>query len=200
MGQPGIFEASILSGCWERTMSKFITAMHPKSEVRFNPATVRKLLSQGWVGQPKIHGHRVQLHVPADPAERILAFNRQGEEHQQNLTAAMQKDLRYLFSPASGWNVIDGEWLKSQHKIFLFDFLQREGQVLRQLTYGQRYEFLPRLYRSDCLQTLPVLTSIESCLRAYEDPSNEGLVFKSMNSPGFANTSIIRCRRPKIEG
>jgi hypothetical protein len=45
---------------------------------------------------------------------------------------------------------------------------------------------------------LPLITSLERCLEvlAGDDEDVEGLVFKS-KSPGFADTTIVRCRKKK---
>jgi len=56
---------------------------------------------------------------------------------------------------------------------------------------------LPQVYRSDCVETLPLYRTVERCLEALARPEPwiEGLVFKALSTPGFADTSVIRCRR-----
>jgi ATP-dependent DNA ligase len=176
--------------------SLFIRPIHPKTEIRPTPEAIRKVLAAGWVGQLKIHGHRAQIHIPADPKEEILAYNRQGQLHKKEIPSSIQTELRRVFAPASAWNVIDSEWLKPEDKIYVFDFLKKEGESLHRLNFQDRWKLLPRAYLSPHLQTLPVLTTLAQCLEALGRPEEtiEGLVFKSP-SPGFEDSSIVRCRR-----
>lgn len=177
--------------------SPFIRAPHPKTGIRPLPDTMRRILEAGWVAQLKIHGHRAQVHVPADPKKPIHVLNRQGQSHRKKMSEAMTKEVRRLFQPEEGWNVVDAEWLKDEEKLFVFDFLKKEGEILRRLTYPQRYALLPRLYLSPCVATLPLIRDLAGCLKALETEQDhiEGLVFKSLTTPGFADTSIIRCRK-----
>jgi len=177
--------------------STFIKAMHPKTEIRPLAESIRRVLDKGWVGQLKIHGHRLQLHIPADPKLPILAFTRQGKIHGKPLLPKMQKEIRRVFGPEQGWNVLDAEWLKPAEKIFVFDFLKKEGEVLRKLTFPERWKLLRRDYLSPYLVTLPLLKDLKACLEALERTEEhiEGLVFKSSTTPGFSDTSIVRCRR-----
>jgi ATP-dependent DNA ligase len=193
---PGIFEPTIFSPKVFLMASRFIRAPHPKSEIRPQAAAIQKVLDAGWVGQLKIHGHRVQLHIPADPDGEILAYTRQGSSHKKLLSVSITRELRRLLTPKEDWNVIEGEWLKPKDKIYLFDFLKQDGSLLNRLSYQERYKLLPRAYISPHVQTLPLVTSLEKCLEILEGDEEdvEGLVFKS-SSPGFADTSIVRCRK-----
>jgi len=177
--------------------SRYIRAMHPKTEIRSDRATIEKVLSSGWVGQLKIHGHRAQIHLPSDSDQPVIAYNRQGEAHKKLLPPEIIAELNRLFRPAHGWSVIDAEWIKPKNKLFIFDFLKKEDELLSHLNYAERHRLLPREYLSPYLSTLPLLNTIEKCLQALAkpDPHLEGLVFKSLNTPGFSDTSIVRCRR-----
>ena len=157
--------------------SVFIRATHPKAEIRPDASAIQKILTAGWVGQLKIHGQRHKLAIPA----------------------AMVKELQRLFTPKSGWNVIDAEWLKPEKKLFVFDFLKREDKTLRAMTYPERWDLLPRSFLSPHISVLPLLKDQAACLKAMETPGAhiEGLMFKSMSSSGFADSSIVRCRRKK---
>lgn len=192
---PGIFEETVLSKRVPLMPSRFIRAPHPKTEIRPNSEAVKKVLDAGWVGQLKIHGHRVQLHIPSDEDTKILAYNRQGQLHKQILSPAMEKEIRRLFTPSTGWNVVEGEWLKPKEKIFLFDFLKEDGKTLERLSFQERWKKLPRDFISPHLKTLPLITSLEKCMEVLSKTQEdiEGLVFKSQ-SPGYKDTSILRCR------
>ncbi|MGE3683495.1 MAG: hypothetical protein AB7G93_17365 [Bdellovibrionales bacterium] len=171
--------------------------MHPKTQISPSRVAVEKMLRAGWVGQVKIDGHRAQIHIPADPGEPPIAFNRQGKPHQKLLPDKVTAELRRLFKIECDWTVIDAEWLKSEDKLFVFDVLKLDGKILRSLTYMERWKLLPRLYISRHVQTLPLLTTTEKCMAilAQQDPTVEGLVFKAAASKGFGDTCIVRCRK-----
>lgn len=176
--------------------SKFLRAMHPKTEIRGDRESMAKILDAGWIAQMKIHGHRAQVHISADESEPILVYNRQGNLHKKNLSLNMTRELRRLFSPQTGWNVLDSEWLKPEDKLYVFDFLKKEGKLLKHLPFEDRWKLLPRNFISPRIQTLPVYKHVERCLEVFskEDKNLEGLVFKSP-AKGFSDTSIIRCRK-----
>lgn len=160
---------------------------------------IQRVLASGWVGQLKIHGHRAQIHIPSDRDQEPLVYNRQGALHKKLLPQTVVEELRRLFEPETGWNVIDAEWIKDIDKLYVFDFLKKDGELLNKLTFSERYVFLPQDFISPHLQTLPLLKSVERCLEALERKEDfiEGLVFKALNTKGFADTSIVRCRRQK---
>jgi len=179
--------------------SAFIKAMHPKSEILPEASAVKQTLDRGWIGQTKMHGHRAQIHISANPDENPLAFTRQGKRHSKPLPPAMIRELRRLFRPEKGWTAIDAEWLKDDKKLYVFDLLKSEGEVLWRLTFPERWAMLPRNFISPHITVLPLLRDLPGCLKVLEkaDPKNEGLVFKSSTSTGFSDTSIVRCRRRK---
>ena len=196
---PGIFQETIFTRRphdTEALPSLFIDPIHPKTEVRPNPETITKVLNSGWVAQLKIHGHRAQIHLSSNPEDAILVYNRHGELHKKELSLVMESELRRLFTPQTGWNVIDAEWLKPEDRLYVFDFLKKDGLLLRKLCFLDRWNQLPRAYISPCIQTLGVITHLQECLDVFSKKGQnlvEGLVFKSP-SPGFEDSSIIRCR------
>lgn len=197
MSLPGIFEPTIFSGRRPLTgISRFIQPMHPKTEIQPTRASIQRVLQAGWIGQLKVHGHRAQIHIPADDTQLVQVYTRQGQLHKMRMPESMVKEVRRLFTPQSGWNVIDAEWLKGENRLFAFDFLKRNGELLDDCTYIQRYELLPRVYRSDCIETLPLIKTIDECLATLErkEPWVEGLVFKSSTTIGFSDTAVVRCR------
>lgn len=177
--------------------SPYIKAMHPKTEILPHPTAIARILKNGWIAQTKIHGHRAQIHLAADPKEPLIAYTRQGKKHKLSLSPSLTKELSRLFRPQKGWNVVDAEWLKPEKKIFVFDFLKHEGKTLRGLTFPERWELLPRDFISPHIRVLPLLRDLESCLEVLqsENTSVEGLVFKSTASTGFSDSSIVRCRK-----
>jgi ATP-dependent DNA ligase len=193
---PGIFEKTILSP--KRSFvsrSVFIKAMHPKTEISPSRESVEKILKAGWVGQMKIHGHRAQIHL--HPTEESIAYNRQGRPHKMLLPDEITQELRRVFEPENDWTVIDTEWLKPEGKLFVFDVLKLNGKLLRTMNYQERWKLLPKLYISPHVQTLPMITSAEKCMEvlARKEEHIEGLVFKSVTTKGFEDTSIVRCRK-----
>jgi ATP-dependent DNA ligase len=201
-GLPGIFEPLIFHARKGLVPpSVFLRAMHPKTEISPTPAAVEKILRSGWVGQIKIHGHRAQIHLPADAKQEMIAYNRQGRRHAKLLPPNIVKELRRLFDVQEGWTVLDCEWVKPEDKLYIFDILKRNGENLRRLTYSERYELLPRSYISPHIQTLPLLKTVDKCMQVLHSQEEhiEGLVFKSPTTKGFEDTSIVRCRkRPTV--
>jgi len=191
---PTIFTRRVVMGS-----SPYIKAMHPKTEIKPEPQAIQRILNAGWVAQTKIHGHRAQIHVPSDPEQSVIAYTRQAKLHKKVLPPKMVKEILRLFKPAKGWNVIDAEWLKEEDKLFVFDFLKREGETLRLKNFPARFALLPRAFISPCISVLPILRDLPSCLKIMEttDDHIEGLVFKSTTSMGFSDTSIVRCRKRK---
>ncbi len=177
--------------------SNYLKAMHPKTEISPTAASIEKILRAGWIGQIKIHGHRAQIHIPADPKEDAIAYNRQGRPHKKLLPDEILLELRRILKLESDWTILDSEWLKPEGKLYIFDILKADGQNLRSLSYLERWKLLPKLYISPHVQTLPILTTVEKCLEILRgsDENVEGLVFKSKDTKGFADTSIVRCRK-----
>ena len=196
---PGIFEPTLFSRRMKLPPSFYIRAMHPKTEIRPDLESVRRILDAGWVAQLKIHGHRAQVHIHESALQPVLVYNRQGQLHKKELPAAMENELRRIFQPARGWNVIDAEWIKDQDKIYAFDFLKQDDQLLRGLNFETRWKRLPRNVLSPSVQILPLLRDAKECMEALARSEEwiEGVVFKSQ-TPGFEDTSIIRCRKQKI--
>lgn len=197
VAMPGIFEHTIFSKRMTVVRSMFIKAMHPKTEIRPDRAAIKRILDAGWWGQMKIHGHRAQIHIPADETLGLIAYTRHGTIHKTKLPNHLGSELRRLFVPTKDWTVIDAEWLKGQDHIYVFDLLKLNGQMLNNYTYGERWELLPRVYKSAYVETLGVVRTLDKCMEILEStPAEvEGLVFKSASSPGFNDRSIVRCRK-----
>ena len=172
--------------------------MHPKTSILPERSTIQRILKLGWVGQKKIHGHRAQFHLSAS-TKQVIAYNRQGKEHKKQVPDELIQQLYDYIPVSDDWSVIDCEWLKKEGKVFVFDILKHNGVTLNHLSYGERFEFLPR-FAKGTVQTLPLIRSVEKCIEILESDENhiEGLVFKSLNSKGFKDTSIVRCRKSGI--
>lgn len=199
---PGIFEPTLFEPKsivkWPRMVlpSRFIRPIHPKTQIAPEEPAIRKVMALGWWGQPKIHGHRAQIHIPSDHSPCIV-YNRQGNIHKERLTAAMESELKRIFAPKSDWNVIDAEWMKPEEKIYVFDFLKHEGTILDDLTFAERYELIPKLYVSPHISTVPVFKTPEKCVEYLSSALPafiEGLVFRASLSRGFSDNTIVRCR------
>ena len=193
---PGIHQETLFTRQTNLKPSLFIRPIHPKTEIRPTAEAMSKILKAGWVAQLKIHGHRAQIHIPPNPNEDLLAYNRQGQLHKKSIPDLLASEIRRIFAGNQHWNVIDAEWTKSDDKLYVFDLLKQEGLLLSRLNFTQRWKMLPRAFISPSIQKLPILTTLGQCLEALKDPRDfiEGLVFKSP-SPGFEDSSIIRCRR-----
>ncbi len=195
---PGIFEQTLFSprrGLVSR--SAYIKSMHPKTEIGATRAAVEKILAAGWAGQVKIHGHRAQVHLSADRDEEPIVFNRQGNPHKKLLPDEISIELYRILNLKKNWTVIDAEWLKPEGKLYIFDVLKKDGENLRRLTYAERFALLPKSFISPYIKALPLLTTVEKCMEVLTNrhDQDEGLVFKSLTSRGFEDTSIVRCRK-----
>ncbi len=195
---PGIFDSTILSG-GSPVMSgpKHIRPIHPKTEIAPTRDAIQRILDRGWWGQVKIHGHRAQIHIPSHDTDEIVVFNRQGQPHRKVLPPDVVLEVNRLFRPRTGWNVIDAEWLKSDDRLFVFDFLKHDDQRLDAKTYGERYALLPRAFISPKILVLPTLKTLDQCLAVLADPTEhvEGLIFRSPETRGFIDSGIVRCRK-----
>ena len=197
MGLPGLFSKTILSRSVELKPSLFIKSMHPKTQIRPDRASVAKVLALGWWGQKKVHGHRAQIHLGPKAEEQVLAYTRKGLLHTRPLPMGIVNELYRLFSPEDSWIAIDCEWVKPEEKLYLFDVLKWGGRTLSHLTYSERYELLPKVFKSESIETLPIYKTLSSCMSVLEGSCErvEGLVFKAPDTKGFFDTSIVRCRK-----
>jgi hypothetical protein len=195
---PGIFESTIFSGGRCILIGpKHIRPIHPKTEISPTRDAISRILDLGWWGQVKIHGHRAQIHIPSDEREALVIFNRQGQPHRKVLPEDVAREVSRIFRPQKGWNVLDAEWLKADDRLFVFDLLKREDQMLDSSTYGERYALLPRVYASPKIVTLAPLKTLDQCLAVLSDPTPyvEGLIFRSPATRGFIDSGIVRCRK-----
>lgn len=181
---------------WRDTLasSLYIRTPHPKTSIQPEPQAIKRILDMGWWGQAKMHGHRLQVHLHRE--EDPILYNRHGGLYGKTIHPNIIPELRRVLEIGTGWTAIEGEWVESQNKLYLFDYIKKDGKVLDGLSYEDRFALLPKLYISPSLQTLSVFKTLEQCLGLYEKRGNrvEGLVFKSTTSLGFKDTSIIRCR------
>ena len=192
-----IFEHRYLKKRAPQLPSKFIRPIHPKTEIQPRQDAIERILNRGWVAQPKIHGHRCQIHLVADESSAPLAFNRNGQFHKKELSPEIVSELYRLFSLKEGWTVLDGEWLKPSNKLYLFDILKKDNVLLKDKSFEERYAELPSDQISPHIQVLPVFRTVDRCLESLnkEDSHYEGLVFRAAQTPGFSDTSIVRCRK-----
>ncbi|MGE0173481.1 MAG: hypothetical protein AB7T49_11860 [Oligoflexales bacterium] len=177
--------------------SLFIRPIHPKTEIKPDPVLMKKILSEGWWGQKKIHGHRAQVHLSANSTEGTIVYNRHGKPHGVKLSKEIEEELRRILPLKNGWSTVDAEWVKPLNKLFIFDMLKLNGQLLNTSTYEDRYQLLPQVYVSQYVETLPVISQVAKCQEVMEttDPLIEGLVFKSRKTRGFSDSSVVRCRK-----
>jgi len=183
----------------------FLNPQHPKHCVAPTPDAIARLLRSGWVGQCKVNGHRAQSHVGVEGGVRTSHyFTRQGTRHTAKVPQPITAALECMFEPVeSTWTVVDAEWQKEQGVFYLFDLLKLHGKSLDHLSFGQRHAFLSEIAERlnpigyDSVSLLPILTTVDACMSMLqnESPAIEGLVFRSLNSKGFEDTAIVRCRK-----
>ena len=100
----------------------------------------------------KFNGHRLQIHIGHEG--QIVGVTRHGSIH----TSPLSPELRTAFkaySAESGWLASDGEWVKPQNEVHLFDALQINSKKLNMLSCEVRYQFLKGLYRISPTSILP---------------------------------------------
>ena len=165
----------------------FIKTYHPKKSILPDRDAIKRILNAGWVTQAKMDGARAQIHILDG---KVINYTRRGTLHTSKLSQEIVGQLLELFSPG---DVVEGEWLRSQQTLYLFDMIKTEGTVLKQLNYFDRYNKLPRCYGPVSL--LPIVTDLDQAMQILDSDDTEGLVFKSLTSKGFSDTSIVRCRK-----
>jgi len=176
----------------------FIKPQHPKSTLLPEPYAIRRVLSRGWIGQPKINGARLQIHISETGG--TVRYTRQGTEHTKQMPEFLIEHLLVGFKIKGGDTVLDCEWERFKDKIHLFDLLKVGGVSTAKQTYRERYEMLRILFQqlsSLNVFLLPLFTTRKECLDYInqDDESIEGLVFKAMDTKGWRDTGIIRCRK-----
>lgn len=169
---------------------------HPKQSLLMAKTDLESMLEKGWIGQAKMNGVRAQIHVIDDhPLYNIKAYNRRGSL----LTGKMSPDIvdiiRTNFKPG---DIFEAEWLRIRQALFIYEMVAKEGELLSSKNYAERYAMLPKIDSLPHVQTLPILDTPEDILAAYNDAETEGVVFKALNTPGFKDTSIIRCRKAEL--
>lgn len=137
--------------------------------------------SPDWVGEQKIDGHRVLIHVVGGD---VSATNRNGERYSRGVpsaVAAFYADLR------GAW-VLDGELLDDQYHVF--DLLMINGVEAVHHPFEIRRTVLAKLFES--LPDSPWVHLVRSAIgpinkrHLYEkvrESGGEGLVFKHRNAP-----------------
>ena len=177
----------------------FLQAQHPKSSVEPTRTSVEKMLGAGYLAQRKVNGHRAQIHISADG--RLVAFTRSGTKHTRNFTQATTEHLVTNFKPDKGWTILDAEWQKQEDKVYLFDLLQVGSELFSNKSFEERYTMLRDQFTiGPGVGFLVLLKDVASCLSMLGDPSpfTEGLVWRLVKSPGFHDSSILRCRKSGV--
>ena len=177
---------------------RFIKPQHPKSTVLPDPYAIRRVLSRGWVGQPKINGARLQMHISSNG--EVACYTRQGSLHTVKMPEFLIEHLLVGFKIKGGVTVIDCEWERFKDRIHLFDILKVGGSSTEKQTYKERYDMLKVLFdhlSSMNVFLLPLFLTRKQCLNYInqDDESIEGLVFKAFDTKGWPDTAIIRCRK-----
>lgn len=171
-------------------MVRYISTQHPKKSILFKPELVQKMLNMGWVAQPKYNGENVQVHVVG---RNIYAFSRHGRS--RKLSPEIEEDILNNFSDGF---VFEAEYRNKANKLCIFDCIKTSNDgLMSSVPYIDRHSKLPLLATPNVL-VVPVLSQIGRMKYWYEHPETEGLVFKS-GSPGFSNSSVIRCRRNEMK-
>lgn len=171
----------------------FIVCQHPNHAIAPKREAIERVLKLGWAGQEKMNGHRLQIHI--SPSGEITAYTRHGRIHTQKLSSELKFSFQ-SYATNDGYICLEGEWLKSENQVYLFDILRHESDTLLFQTYAERYKLLKSIFQiSPHVKLLKTYKKVDDCLRILEnqDAKVEGLVFKSLDTKGWPDTAIVRC-------
>lgn len=171
----------------------FIVCQHPNHAIAPQREAIERVLKMGWTGQQKMNGHRLQIHI--SPKAEITTYTRHGRLHTQKLSTELKFSFE-AYADSDGYICLEGEWLKSENQVYLFDILRYKSDTLLFQTYRERYKLLKSIFQiSPHIKLLKTHNKVDDCLRilANKDPKVEGLVFKSLDTKGWPDTAIVRC-------
>jgi ATP-dependent DNA ligase len=175
----------------EMSRSTFITTQHPCASTIPDMEHVEYFFSRGWIAQPKINGRKIQLHIESDGT--VTSYTRHGTLHTMTIPPEVLEGLRRWYLPEDGKkNVLEGEFVPKQKKVYLFDVIVFNSKQLVSETYLERYKLLKKDFIYPFLVVLPVLNTKTL---SSKDEIIEGIVFKLKIGKGFSDKFIIRCRK-----
>jgi ATP-dependent DNA ligase len=171
----------------------FIKCQHPNHAIAPERSAIERVLKMGWAGQLKMNGHRLQIHI--SPQREITCYTRHGRLHTQKLSSELKFSFQD-YADSDGYLCLEGEWLKAENQVYLFDILRYKSDTLSFQTYAERHSLLKEVFHiSPHIKFLRTYKKVDDCLKILEssDAKIEGLVFKSLNTKGWPDTAIVRC-------
>lgn len=175
----------------------FVRVYHPKKSIKPQRDAIARILTSGWCAQPKADGHQAQVHIDE---EDVVAWTRHGSKHTVPLPAEIKVELRRLFPVGT---VVLGEWLKGEQRLCVFDLVAFAGEKLDREGFEARHERVRSIFtRFMGMQHVTFLDRTNDPETAWmwlQNEAFEGIVLRSCNTPGFADTSIVRCRRAGMD-
>jgi ATP-dependent DNA ligase len=175
----------------------FIQSQHPKNGITPEAEHIRGFLELNWIGQAKMNGHRLQIHI--SPKGQMTCFTRQGNLHTKKLSTELEASF-LQYADKDGILVLDCEWIKSLDQVWLFDVLKYQGRTMMFSSYKERYGILKSIYAIAAnIKLSRVLKKEKDCLKVLADPNEiiEGLVLKAWETKGWPDTAIVRCLKQK---
>ena len=175
----------------------FIQSQHPKNGITPEAEHIRGFLELNWIGQAKMNGHRLQIHIT--PKGQMTCFTRQGTLHTKKLSTELEASF-LQYADKDGILVLDCEWIKSLDQVWLFDVLKYQGRTMMFSSYKERYGILKSIYAIAAnIKLSRVLKKEKDCLKVLADPNEiiEGLVLKAWETKGWPDTAIVRCLKQK---
>lgn len=170
---------------------KFLETYRPRTLIAPEREKIKGVLDCGWCAQAKKNGKRLQIHFWDDG--KITSFSNTGLI-QKPFPAKIKKLLLEKF--ASG-QTIEGEWLETAKKLYIFDNVALDGKKFFTKSYAERVALLPEIDDED-VEVLPFVTDLDTAMEIFNDPNNEGLVLRNPDRKGFEKTAIQRCRRKEF--
>lgn len=188
------------------TTPMFIKPQHPGAgtgSIAPTDERIRKVISYGWWGQTKINGYSWQGHIAPDA--KMTCYTRQGRTHNRKLHTEISEQIldHILPKTKNGYTVLAAEWQHELKILYIFDVYKLDGESFQRKTYTERYKILrdELFIIAPNVKILPVYRTVKQCMDVLEkargDKFVDGLVFKNPKTPGWQNSSIVRCLKGK---
>lgn len=171
-----------------KTHELWISPARP-AEVFSGSSQFKALLRWGcWVAEPKVDGWRCVI-IKGDGGLSFLS--RQGKP--LAVPASIETGVFDSFPPDS---VLDGEWVRSEGLLYLFDIPVYKGELLKNLYQERRHmlkNVMPSMGRVRVVEHLGMDAGV---VKRAHDKGYEGVVFKDMNTqyPQGKTRDWLKCK------
>jgi hypothetical protein len=172
---------------------RFVPWPYPAGNVPPSRERFEQLIAKGWVAQTKIDGWSSEVLIDAEG--NVEHWTRHHTRRKQNVAPEVNQALLRQYKPDTGWIALAGEYVAKQKRLYLFDVLVWQSEVLiYRESFEQRFARLKPGLEYE-IPVLQIFRTVEECVAIMDHslPVVEGLVFKS-GRPGIDN-ALLRCRK-----